>query len=308
MPQQAKYGSWKSPITAEAIVAESIGLGGIAVDGERLFWLEGRPQEGGRLVIVEHSATGENVDRLPAPFNARTRVHEYGGGAYFAKNDQLYFSNFSDQRLYVLKNGQSPVALTPEGPYRYADGILDSTRNRILCVREDHSESDQEAVNSIVAIDLGKENAGTPLVSGSDFFACPRLDAKGERLCWLQWNHPNMPWDGTELWVAKVSADGSLTDKQKIAGGVEESIFQPEWGSDGSLFFVSDHTGWWNLYRWQQGAKPEPLHPAEVEFGLPLWQFGMSTYAILPEGKLICCYTQKGLWKLAVLRSELQEF
>ncbi|MCB0417457.1 MAG: S9 family peptidase [Bdellovibrionaceae bacterium] len=301
MRQQAKYGSWKSPITAEAIVAESIGLGGAAVAGDRLFWLEGRPQEGGRQVIVERMESGETVDRLPAPFNARTRVHEYGGGAYFASQDKLYFSNFSDQRLYELEAGSSPKALTPEAPYRYADGVFDSHRGRLILVREDHSESDQEAANTISAVDLSGQDCGTPLVSGSDFYACPRLDAKGERLCWLQWDHPNMPWDGTELWIAQLNPDGSLKSKEKIAGGVEESVFQPEWAADGSLIFVSDRTGWWNLYRWQSGKVSEPLYPAEAEFGLPLWQFGMSTYAQLKDGKLICCFTRKGLWQIGIL-------
>ncbi|MCB0403343.1 MAG: DUF829 domain-containing protein [Bdellovibrionales bacterium] len=308
MAEKAKYGSWKSPITADAIVAESIGLGGISVDGDRLFWLEGRPQEGGRQVIVERRGSEASVDRLPAPYNARTRVHEYGGGSFLAQNDRLYFSNFSDQRLYMLEDGGSPKALTPEGKWRYADAVLDTRRERLILVREDHSESDQEAVNTITAVGLGEVNRGTPLVSGSDFYACPRLDAAGERLCWLQWNHPNMPWDGTELWIADIQSDGSLGNKEKIAGGIEESVFQPDWSADGSLVYVSDKAGWWNLYRWRKTSGIEPLHPAKAEFGLPLWQFGMSTYAMLPSGNLVCCYTQKGLWQLAIVDPQTKKW
>jgi dipeptidyl aminopeptidase/acylaminoacyl peptidase len=305
-PSLAPYGSWKSPITSDLIVAGSIRLGELRLDGTDLYWSEGRPTEGGRNVVVWCNPGGEQLDLTPDPFNVRSRVHEYGGGAYIVHQQTLYFSNFTDQRLYQQVPGQEPQPLTPEGAFRYADAVMDPGRDRLICIREDHSQEQQEAINSIVSLPLTGKSAGEVMVMGYDFYASPRLSPDGRYLAWLSWNHPNMPWDGTELWVATVRADGTLEDAQPVAGGDTESIFQPEWSPDGTLYFVSDRTGWWNLYRWQ-GGQVEALCPKAAEFGLPHWVFRMTTYGFESAQSLICTYTEDGVQHLARLDTQTLE-
>jgi dipeptidyl aminopeptidase/acylaminoacyl peptidase len=304
----APFGSWKSPITSDVIVAGSIRLGEIRLDGETIYWSEGRPTEGGRNVVVRRTPDGKTTDVTPAaPFNVRTRVHEYGGGAYIVADQVVYFSNFADQRLYRQQLDSAPEPITPEVNLRYADAVFDRQRQRLICVREDHLRQAHEPTNSIVAVEAQPEilNGGQVLVSGSDFYASPRLSPDGSRLCWISWNHPNMPWDGTELWVAEVNADGSLGKSQCLAGGPSESVFQPEWSPDGVLYFVSDRTGWWNLYRWQND-QIEPLCEKPAEFGLPLWVFGMTTYGFDADS-LICTYVEAGIQHLARLNPSTLE-
>jgi len=298
----APYGSWKSPITSDLIVAETVGLGGTAFDGDDVYWMELRPKEGGRLAVVRRTPDGKTADLTPAPFNARTRVHEYGGRAYAAADGVVYFSNFADQRLYRQDPGSQPRPITPEAELRYADYVVDQGRNLLFCVREDH-RGPGEAVNTLATVKCGgDENGGQVLVSGNNFYSSPRLSPDGSRLAWLTWNHPNMPWDGTELWLGEVNADGSLSRMERVAGGPQESIFQPEWSPDGGLYFISDRTGWWNLYRSKNGSI-ESLCPMEAEFGEPQWGFGMSTYAFESTGRIICCYTQRGRYHLASLNT-----
>jgi len=300
MPTIAPYGSWKSPITSDLIVAETVGLGGTAFDGDDLYWTELRPKEGGRIAIVRRTPDGKTRDVTPMPFNARTRVHEYGGRAYAAAEGTVYFSNFADQRLYRQDPGAEPRPITPEADLRYADYIVDRRRNLLFCVREDHT-APGEAVNTLAIIKCdGDEHGGEVIVSGNNFYSSPRLSPDGNKLAWLTWNHPNMPWDGTELWVGEVNPDGSLGRTERVAGGLAESIFQPEWSPDGLLYFVSDRTGWWNLYRWREG-RVEPLCPLEAEFGQPQWVFSMSTYAFESAGRIICAYAQRGGAHLARL-------
>ena len=197
------YGSWKSPITSDLIVSGTIALSETVFDGEDIYWLESRPSEGGRNVIVRRTPDGKIEDVTPAPLNVRTRVHEYGGGAFVIADGTVYFSNYADQRLYKQARGEAPRQLTPEAELRYADGVIDRKRDRMICVREDHTESGREAVNTIVSIDLQSGEANV-IVSGCDFFSSPRLSADNNRLAWLQWNHPNMPWDGCEMWVGEL--------------------------------------------------------------------------------------------------------
>ncbi|HEY9639519.1 MAG TPA: S9 family peptidase [Coleofasciculaceae cyanobacterium] len=308
----APYGSWKSPITSDLIVAGSIRLGEIQLDGETLYWSEGRPSEGGRTALVSRTPEGQVQDRTPLPFNVRTRVHEYGGGAYLVADGTIYFSNFADQRLYRQPLGAEPQPITPETGFRYADAVLDRQRQRLICVREDHTAGGEPA-NTIVAVAAepvatAPLDGGQVLVAGSDFYANPRLNAEGSRLCWLSWNHPNMPWDGTELWVAAVAPDGTLGEAERIAGGQAESVFQPEWSPDGQLYFASDRTGWWNLYRWNPAAgSVEALCPKSAEFGLPLWVFGMATYGFESAESLICTYVEAGVQHLARLNTRSLE-
>ena len=300
------YGSWKSPITSDLIVAESIGLGEVRLDGHDVYWSEMRPSEGGRNVVVRRTPDGRTADVTPQPFNVRTRVHEYGGGAFAVSEGVVYFSNFADQRLYRQEPGGEPQPLTPEAELRYADGVIDRGRGRMFCVREDHTVAGNEAVNTIVGLDLEHGGPGDVLVSGDDFYSSPRLAPDGSRLAWLAWCHPNMPWDGTELWVAEVKADGSLGEAGLVAGGTDESIFQPEWSPDGVLHFVSDTTGWWNLYRWRDG-RVEALQRMEAEFGVPQWGLGPSTYGFASPNRIICSYSRDGTSHIADLDTETLE-
>ena len=300
----APYGSWRSPITAAMIVAETVGLGQVSLDGDDTYWTESRPTEGGRSVLVRHTADGDRSDVTTAPFNVRSRVHEYGGGAYAVRNGIVIFSHFADNRLYRLELAKrEPHPITPEGSWRYADIAIDTLRNQLVCVREDHTVSGTEPVNSIVAVPLDGQDEQQVLVSGSDFVASPRLSPDGSRLAWLSWNHPNMPWDGTELWVANLDDAGTLGDAHLVAGGPSESVFQPEWSQEGMLYFVSDRTSWWNLYRAAADGEVEPLYPMEAEFGVPQWVFGLSTYGFADEDRIICAYNQRGIWQLASLDS-----
>ncbi|MBE9146216.1 S9 family peptidase [Planktothrix mougeotii] len=301
----APYGSWKSPITADLMVEGTVGLGGLTWDGDNIYWIEGRPSEAGRSVIVRLTPDHQLNDVTPQSLNARTRVHEYGGGSYTVYQGNVYFSNFVDQRFYQQKiQGENtpyqitPNPITPEGDYRYADGVIDSQNQRLICVREDHTQGG-EPVNTIVSINLNNSDDIRVLVEGNDFYAFPRLSPDGNKLSWISWNHPNMPWDGTELWVADVNSEGLLGEKQLIAGGLEESIFQPQWSPDGVLYFVSDRSNWWNLYRYT--GEVESLHPMAAEFGLPLWVFGMSTYRFSSAEKIICTYSKNGNSYLASL-------
>ena len=291
-PVVAPYGSWKSPITTDLLLAGgTVNLSQPWIDGDAVYWIEGRPSEGGRNVVVR-LANGRTEDVTPAGFNARTRVHEYGGGDYTVHDGVVYFSNFADQRLYRQRMGEAPEAITPEAALRYADAIVDAARRRLICVREDHRLDDREAINALVAIPLdGGEQ--TVLAEGYDFFATPRLSPDGRQLAWLTWTHPNMPWDGTTLWLADMAEDGSLINHRAVAGGPAESIFQPEWSPGGVLYFVSDRTDWWNLYR-LNGGEAEALAPMEAEFGMAQWIFGLGTYTFVSPSDIICSYTQDG--------------
>jgi dipeptidyl aminopeptidase/acylaminoacyl peptidase len=301
-PQTSPYGSWQSPITADLVAAGEIGLEQIRLDGEDVYWIERRAHEGGRKVIVRRSNDGTLADVTPAGFNARTRVHEYGGGDYAVSNGTIVFSHFTDQRLYRQDRGSEPKPLTPESALRFADGQIDRRRNLFFCVREDHSVAG-EAVNTIVRVDLASGSDGAIVGSGNDFYSSPRLTLDGSKLAWLTWNHPNMPWDGTELWVGSLTDDGSVLEKQKIAGGVDESIFQPEWSTDGTLYFISDRTGWWNFYRWKD-RNVDPLYPIETEFGQPQWVFGNSLYDFASAARIVCTYSLDGRDYLAKLDTD----
>src|SRR5487761_282960 len=270
-PQKAPYGSWPSPITSDLIVAASIGLGEIQlgdseIDRGDVYWLESRPQEGGRSVLVRHTAGGAIADVTPSAagddrpaFSVRTRVHEYGGGAYLVSAGAVYFCNDADQRLYRQERGSAPVPITPAPGtprgLRCADGVMDGRQGRMIWVREDHTTGAGEPVNSWGEMPLDPSQPQRVLQSGRDFYAAPRLSPDGSRLAWLEWDHPQMPWIGCELWAGDIGADGSVEHKCRIAGGDDESISQTEWSPDGTLYFISDRVQngldgrWWNLFR-----------------------------------------------------------
>ena len=299
----ASYGSWKSPITSELIVSETVRLSDIVLDDRDVYWVEMRPSEGGRNVIVRCTPDGQKTDITPADFNVRTRVHEYGGRSFMVDQANIYFSNYSDQQIYFQRPDSDPVPITSDTGLRFADMIFDHRRPSLICVCEDHRNRKAEPENKLIRLNLmGKSDTGSRplnvLAAGSDFYASPSLSPDGSQLAWISWDHPNMPWDGTELWVGRIGQDGALENFDRVAGGTDESIFQPQWSPDGTLYFVSDRSGWWNLYRWDHN-QITPLTPMEAEFGLPQWVFGMSTYAFESDQRLICAFTQKGSWHLA---------
>ena len=304
----APYGSWKSPVTSELIVADSVSIGDVVLHGEDIYWTEMRPADNARNVIVRRTPDGAVQDITPPEYSVRTRVHEYGGGAFCVSGTDgggsaVFFSNFSDQRLYrqtLPASGEvgAPQPLTPEIDMRYADGEVCERRNVLVCVREDHSSSWREAVNTVVAIDLDRGGSRV-LVSGASFYSSPRISPDGSTLAWLSWNHPNMPWDGCELWVADLRDDGGLGGARPVAGGIDESIFQPSWSPSGVLHFVSDRTGWWNIYRAAADfGSVEAVCEMEVEFGRPAWVFGLSTYGFASDERIICAYTRSGDWHI----------
>jgi dipeptidyl aminopeptidase/acylaminoacyl peptidase len=280
-----------------------VGLDATRLEGGAAYWLEFRPTEDGRSVVVRADPGEDPRDVTPEGFDVRTKVHEYGGGAYWLHGATVFFANFEDQRLYRQEIGAEPAPITEEsgGRHRYADGRVTPDGRLVICVRERHEgSSSADVVNELVAMAPDGSGGVRTIASGHDFYAYPRPSPDGTHLAWISWDHPEMPWDGTELWVADLGGDGSLANERQVAGGREESIIQPEWGPGGELHFVSDRTGWWNLYRERDGAT-EALHPMEAEFGGPLWEFGLSSFAFLDDGRIACVYGRDGLQQLAVL-------
>jgi dipeptidyl aminopeptidase/acylaminoacyl peptidase len=305
------FGSWPSPISAELVAAGGVSLDEVRVAGSDVLWVEGRPLEGGRQVICR-AADGhqEPEDLVPEGFNARTRVHEYGGGSYATHGGTLFFSNFGDQRLYRRDPGPGrPRPITPEPPspaaHRYADACPTPDGRLLVCVRERH-QRDGEVVNELVAVPADGDGAPVVLASGRDFYSSPRVSPDGRRLAWLAWDHPNMPWDGTELQTAGLAGAGLAGAPVTVAGGQEESVFQPEWSPDGVLHLVSDRSGWWNLYRVASDGRLERLAPREEEFGHPQWVFGLSTYAFLPGGRIACIHGRGPTRRLGILEPDGQ--
>lgn len=296
----APYGSWKSPITSDLISSSTINFHHVTVDGPDTYWIEWRPSEGGRYCIVKRSADGTVSDVTPAGFNVRSTVHEYGGAAYTVANGTIYFSNYADQHLYMQVDNKPPQLFVADKGMRYADGAVDARRQRYVCVREDHTGAGPQAINSIVSIPLSGSGETITIASGNDFYANPRVSPDCGRIAWLTWSHPNMPWDGCELWTGTLNADGSVSERRLIAGGVAESICQPEWSPDGTLYFISDRSGWWNFYR-VEDTQVEAVYPIEAEFGCPQWVFGNSTYAFVSPQQIICSCTRDGKWQLAIL-------
>jgi dipeptidyl aminopeptidase/acylaminoacyl peptidase len=305
MSEAAAYGGWRSPITAASIAAGGVSLSFADIVGDDVYWLEGKPLEGGRVVLVRHTAANTRQELTPQPFSVRTRVHEYGGGAYIVDRSSVFFANFADQRLYRQDSGAAPRPITPEpsvpAGLRYADAALTPDRRLLVCVREVHASAGPDATNELVVLPADGSRDARAIASGHNFYSSPRISPDGRRLAWLVWDHPRMPWDGSELWVGDLAADGSITNPRGVAGGTHESIFQPEWSPAGELHFVSDRTGWWNLYR-RRGETVEPLAPRAAEFGTPQWEFAMSTYAFLADGRIACIISQDGIDSLALVQ------
>lgn len=290
MTTVASYGSWESPISAASLVASGHPISGARFVGTEAWWLEARPTEGGRLAVRRRDANNDVVDVLPPPWNARTRVHEYGGGAWAAADDgTLVFAEFGDQRLYRFDAGaQNPSPLTPDGSgMRFAD--LKIAGGEVIAIRETHEGG--ELHRDIVAVPLdgsAEADAGAirSIVSGSRFLAYPRISPDGSQLAWVAWDHPQMPWDGTELRVGSLD-NGVVGEFETIMGGPTESVLQPEWLADDSLYVISDRSGWWNLYRVGIDGASTALNPVSADVGGPLWQLGARWYVVLDDGRIL---------------------
>ena len=296
----APSGSWRSPITSDFIVKGLIGLGQIAIDGDDVYWTEMRPSEKGAACWFGANPMARSPTSPPPMFSARTRMHEYGGGDYLVHQGTVYFSNFADQRVYVQSGESSPRPLTPEDKLRFADYRFDALRKRIVCVREDKRllESPRTSTPSSPSISTATRRAGACSSPATTSTLLRASAPTGPKLCWLTWNHPHMPWETAELWVGSFGADGGIENATRVAGGPTESIFQPEWGPDGSLYFVSDRTDFWNLYRLRDG-QIEAVCERAAEFGVPQWVFGLSTYAFVGPHLILAAYTERGAWRLA---------
>jgi dipeptidyl aminopeptidase/acylaminoacyl peptidase len=305
--ERLSCGSWPTPITSEVVVAQAVRLSDARADGEDLIWAEGRPAEAGRTTLVRRSPDGRTTELLDRKANARTAVHEYGGGAWWVRDGILWYADWADQRLYRREpeTGRS-TALTPEPAVpsgdRYADGDVSPDGSWIICIREHHPPGGGvvDVRNELVRIAAHEPSTPEVVVSGPDFVCSPRWSPDGRRVCWVQWDHPNMPWDSTELCV---SQDGA--DPQRVAGGPGESVVEPRWSDDGSLHFISDRTGWWNLYRWDpDAASVEQLTALEAEIALPQWGLGGARYALLDRGRIVFAQERGGFDRLSVRHSD----
>ena len=300
------FGSWPTPITSALVIQDAARISDVQVDGDDVLWAEGRPAEQGRTQVVRRGADGTTSDLLPGGVNARTTVHEYGGAAWWARGGVVWFAEWADQRVYRLDRGGEPAPITPEPDVprgdRYADADLSPDGAWFVCVRERHPRGGRGAVdvrNEIVRLAAHAPSEPDVLVSGPDFVSAPRLRPDGEVLCWVQWDHPSMPWDDTELVIRDLATGGETV----VAGGPGESVQQPTWQPDGSLWFVSDRTGWWNLYRWD-GAAVQPVVEVAAEIGEPGWMLGSSRYAVLPGGEVVFARWSGGRDGLALRRAD----
>ncbi len=327
------YGYWPSNITADLLTAQALRLSEPQALEDEVFWLETRPNEKGRNALVHFSANGERTDLLPEPHSIRTRAHEYGGASYLVTAQRIFYILDADQRIYCIERATHKISpLSHEGHYRYADFCWDEKRQRLICVREDHSitnnvtvnknvtankneqskteerneeernkeERNEEERSEIIAIELNGDIK--ILVTGADFYSNPRLNPAGDTLSYLCWNHPQMPWDGSECFCAQLNDSGEPIAQRLIAGSKHESIFQPQWSPSGDLFFVSDRNNWWNIYRYNVAQKKdEIIFEMNAEFATPQWIFGMSTYGFLNNAEIFCCYSQQGQWQLSTI-------
>jgi len=299
-----EFGNWQSIISSELIVSESITIDEPQLTENALYYIERRPQDNGRCVIVKLD-NQTSLDILPTPFSARSRVHEYGGGCFCATNNRVFFVNDIDQDIYCVLDNKIQ-RITASKTNRFADLIFDQKHHRLIAVCESHDK--QQPINSIVSIDI-KTGKLTSLEQGYDFYASPRLNTQSSQLSWQSWNHPAMPWDGNELWLADVDHTGTITAKKHIAGSKTVSVFQPQWSPDNILYFISDDNGWWHLYRYNDTSEPTKEHAIKItrltngskELGLPQWVFSQSTYAFISSTHIFCCYLSSGQSILALL-------
>lgn len=302
MSETHPYGSWPSPLTPAMLTEALVGLSFPSLAGGGIYWCEQRPQEGGRTTLLCQDEAGNLQELTPGSFNVRTRVHEYGGKPYVVAGDLVLVVDFAEQRLWRVAPGEAPVALTPStsGRVRYADMVVDDRRRRLIAVEEEHVDG-REPFNRLVSLGLD-DPAGDRIVlhESSDFVAAPALDAAGGQLAWLAWDHPWMPWDSSQLLVAAVGEDGSLSDVRRIAGGKDRSVVQPGWDAKGGLIYLSDEDEFWLPYRFADGQATR-LEVPRRDYAGPLWQLGMRWWGELGDGTLAMAYAEEGSWRLAIV-------
>ena len=297
-PVPAPCGTWKSRFSTADVARGAKKFSDIRGDASQVYWIEMRPEENGRCVIMRYDQQAGVRECLPQPFSARTRAYEYGGGAYTVASGEIYFSHDLDQRIYHTNNLVRPFPVSEANLFRYADLVIDEERRRLIGVGEDYSRLD--VVHSLVAIGVDESRDVITLAQGKDFYASPRLSLDGGQLAWIAWDHPHMPWDTTELWVADINHDGTLDNARRVAGGAHESIMQPLWRENGSLLFVSDRSGWWNLFVYQRGSV-KPVFVQQAEFAAAPWVLGMSSYGVTSDGNIACSWNSDGIWHLELI-------
>jgi dipeptidyl aminopeptidase/acylaminoacyl peptidase len=299
----AAYGTWVSPVTRDLVVGQTVGLSPPGSDGDTLYWLESRPTEGGRSVLVRRRPDGHIEDVTPPPFNVASRVHEYGGGAYAVRRGHVVFSNKADGSVWQIAPGGAPAVLTRVAGCRYADFCFLPGGDAVVCVREDHRDrpaTDPLAAIVVLPLAAAPGDAGMVLVQGPDFLASPRPSPDGTHLAWIAWEHPDMPWDATRLMLAPLGPGPSLGAMRCVAGATAEALVAPAWSPDGVLHVCTDRSGWWNLYR-AQGEDLVAVAPMPAEIGGPAWSFGQRPFAFLPDGGVIAAITHAGQTEAAIL-------
>lgn len=301
------FGSWPSPISAESLVEGARGIGSLSKDGDFFYWLESRPQEGGRNTIMRWRPGQSPEEVLAQPFNVRTRVQEYGGSALLVSGGRIWFSNFADQRVYLFepdaKQASEPRPITPDAPLRFAGCALDEGRNRLLCIREDH-RAPGEPSNALVALATDAVSEGDVLFSGTDFVSQPRLSSDGAKITFVSWMHPNMPWDNTALHSATFAEDGSLENLRQHNPGKSEAVLDPQWSPDGALIALSDRDNWWQPYR-VDGETFTPLGATLLghEVGGPAWSIGGRYVYPMPSGDVLFIAARGSVESLYLLRT-----
>jgi dipeptidyl aminopeptidase/acylaminoacyl peptidase len=294
----APHGAWPTPITSELVVRSANLPNAVQLDGADLWWSEGRPEEGGRTAVLRRAPDGSVTEVLPAPWSARSAVHEYGGGAWWVRDGVLWFVDWATQRLHRLAPGGEPEALTPEPAapraLRYADGDLHPDGLELLCVLEEH-RADGSVANTLVRLDARAPSAPVEVVAGPDFVSDPRWRPDGRAFCWLEWDQPDMPWDATRLVVDEQGTRTVVAGEDR-----DESVCQPTWAADGSLWFSSDRTGFWSLHRWTPTGGVELVLDLRRDIGFPQWVFGLSCFVLLDDGRVVLVHQGDGMDHLAV--------
>ncbi len=293
------YGAWPSPITADMLVAGAVGISEVIPESDACWWAESRPSEGGRTALMRWTAQDGAVEVTPPDANVRTRVHEYGGGAWWVHAGTVFYVDYADQRMRSIAPGagSQPVLLSPEptlaSGLRFADLRVTPDAKWVIAVGETHHE-DREPSNAVIALPTNGSQRVVTLVEGSDFYGSPCVSPDGSHLAWVSWDHPNMPWDDTQLWSAELLGEDELRvgEPSLVAGGPGEAIVQPSWSPDGVLHFLSDHRDFWYLYSAEQD---EPVLEVEGEIGYPPWVFGLSRYAFHPDGSVVAARFQGGV-------------
>ncbi|MBI2742751.1 MAG: S9 family peptidase [Chlamydiales bacterium] len=292
----ASFGAWNSPITSEHLVKDAVVFQELAHNGKTLYWTQLVPAKKGRVQLALFDEQQNVLDPVPE-MSIRTRVHEYGGGALRGCDGAIYFVNSVDGRIYRLEEGGRAIPITPSSSLRLAD-IAVAPGGTLYAVAEEHREG-SEVENKIVSFTKGAP--AEVVASGHDFYSSPRISPDGKQLVWITWDHPQMPWDGSNLWLADLSSTGEVGEARMVAGGVEESICNPVWAKTGELYFVSDRSGWWNLYRRTADGKIDSVYKEEADFALPPWVFGRESYGFTESGEIVCIYTREGADHLALL-------